>query len=171
MHRFIALCAAFLLFGMHYATDAARLLQGTKTTADTRCTHAPPPTTEPPVNNATYPIIFMRPAYYRANANELPWVYSDRHTGATMAISAYTPQNAQTTNLPFKPLGSLVRGALLPNTRSFIHRRTVGEQLQLPGRQPQVADCLVGSARHPRGPGAASGVSANLERQGLSWQQ
>lgn len=96
--------AIFVLF--LGSLEARRLLQGrhhgTHTTALTT-------TTDPPSGNKTTPIIFMRPAYWQANPDELPWVYKDRGTGATMYLNTYTPHNAQTPNMPFRPLGSLVR--------------------------------------------------------------
>lgn len=58
-------------------------------------------------DNSTLPIIFLRPAYYQQDANELPLTYNDRGSGANLDITVWTPTNTLTTGLPFKALGSL----------------------------------------------------------------
>lgn len=85
------------------------------------------------------PLIFMRPALYKQNANELPWVYEDRGTGATMAITAYTPQNAQTPNMPFRPLGSL---SLMGYNTLDSNMQWENAWLAMPGTPGSLADPL-----------------------------
>ena len=103
----LALCVVLLAMGLG-GLHAARLLQGVSKhpCGWWLCQYNMCVPTEPPSQS---PIIFLRPVYYQRDANELPLTYNDRNSHAKMDISVYTPNNTLTNNLPFKPLGSLVR--------------------------------------------------------------
>lgn len=89
MRYSLALCLAILSIG---SLNARRMLQD-----------------NPSGDNTTLPLIFLRPAYYRTNANELPLTYNDRKSNAVSELTVWTPNNTLTLDMPFLPLGSLVR--------------------------------------------------------------